>query len=43
MARFMRNLLQALAELIAPPAPRAPVYVYAYYRRRNGAARPPTI
>lgn len=43
MARFVRNLLQALAELMAPPAPRAPVYVRAYYRQRTGAVRPPSI
>lgn len=43
MARTLRNLLQALAELIAPPAPRAPVYVHAYYRNHRSAARPPSI
>ncbi|MGZ8364580.1 MAG: hypothetical protein ACXWVO_12095 [Caulobacteraceae bacterium] len=50
MQRLVRDLLQALTELLAPVQPaRAPAYVrvranaYPYYRQRTGAARPPSI
>ena len=46
MSRAAHKLIEAISELaawIAGPRAPAPVYVYAYYRKHPGAARPPAI